>query len=147
MGGVGYYIVEGVVKLKLERKWLTTESTIGELTIEGDDQFKLYTLELPWLDNKSDVSCIPMGLYEVAMLPSYRFNHYMPTLLHVPKRSGVLIHVGNYPRDTQGCILIGMLRQANAVTDSRRAFDLLKEKMKVDEKMMLDIAYASDALD
>jgi len=37
------------------------DCTLGILTL---DDFKCWTLELPNLDNRKDISCIPEGVYE-----------------------------------------------------------------------------------
>lgn len=81
------------------------------------------TLELPWLENKRSVSCIPEGKYRVTKEkpiphddPStdedesggriYR-NYWHFRLHNVPGRSGILIHRGQVPSHSQGCILVG----------------------------------------
>lgn len=80
------------------------------------------TLELPWLDNKRSVSCIPEGKYKVTKEkpipkddPSTEvdesggriFRPYWHFRLHnVPKRSGILIHRGTEITHSQGCILV-----------------------------------------
>ncbi len=68
--------------------------------------FTCYTLELPWKDNARYVSCIPIGTYDVVKRCSQRFGHHFH-IRKVPDRSWILIHHGNYYRDTQGCILVG----------------------------------------
>lgn len=84
--------------------------TVGELT--------LHTLELPWKENKSNVSCIPQGGYRVRHQHSPAFRKNLYRLLDVPKRSGILIHAGNFAGDRSlglrtdllGCIALGMDR-------------------------------------
>jgi hypothetical protein len=85
---------------------------------------KLYTLELPWMDNDPETSCIPAGTYLCPLAWSDRYRQLMPRLLYVPKRTGILIHSGNYPGDTHGCILVGKSSTAYAVYDSRGAWAL-----------------------
>jgi hypothetical protein len=65
-----------------------------------------HTAELPWRDNQRNVSCIPPGRYEVKRRWSLKYkSHWI--LKNVPNRSYILIHVGNFMDDTQGCILVG----------------------------------------
>jgi len=108
--------------LKLQRITFTDKSTIGELTLNGD---KLcYTLELPVKDALPG-SAIPPGLYPVLDLPSPRFGRNVPHIEDIPNRSNILIHWGNYPTDTEGCILVGMTAETDFIGNSRKAFDLL----------------------
>ncbi len=39
------------------------EQTIGSLMMDGE--IFCYTLELPWRENRKNISCIPIGDYEV----------------------------------------------------------------------------------
>ena len=56
----------------LERTGSTDEGTFGTLTL-GDGQ-QLYTTELPWRDNATQVSCIPKGVYRCEAINSPRFG-------------------------------------------------------------------------
>jgi len=83
--------------------WCQDDCTLGRLSY-GD--FHCFTLELPWLGNKQNVSCIPAGTYQVTKYASPR--HGSVLLLHdVPNRSYIEIHAGNYTRQIKGCILPG----------------------------------------
>ena len=75
----------------------------------------IYTLELPWLDNKKGVSCIPTGTYpmEWTWSPRHKKEYWR---IYVPGRRGILIHRGNYLRDTSGCVLVGKRIFANSKT-------------------------------
>jgi len=68
-----------------------------------------HTLELPWLDNKRNVSCIPDGEYKTEFLEKSASGRYENVywVKDVPGRSQILIHAGNFTKDTHGCILIG----------------------------------------
>jgi hypothetical protein len=79
-----------------------------------------YSLELPWRDNRRNVSCIPSGRYGLSR--SFSSRHGSVFLLHgVPGRSEILIHTGNYVGDTEGCILPGLDINAVGVVYSRVA--------------------------
>lgn len=95
--------------MTLRRTRFQDKQTTGILqirTFTNSVIFTCHTLELPWLDNKQQVSCIPMGTYDVVKRYSQRFDNHFH-VRKVPNRSWILIHYGNYYRDTQGCILVG----------------------------------------
>ncbi len=83
---------------------LLPDRTLG---IGEYEDFSFCTLELPWRFNQKNKSCIPSGTYEcVKIKDHYRFGKciYIPD---VPDRSEIFVHVGNFTRDIQGCILVG----------------------------------------
>lgn len=65
-----------------------------------------YSLELPWKDNKRNISCIPKGTYKCTLYNSTKFGKVYK-VLDVHGRTGILIHVGNYNSQIKGCILLG----------------------------------------
>jgi len=97
------------MKVTITRSKLEDAQTLGTLVLTNDEGKKLFnckTLELPWLNNKRNESCIPLGNYKVVARQSARYNkHYH--IQDVPGRSFVLIHIGNYYTQTKGCILVG----------------------------------------
>lgn len=81
------------------------KQVIGSLTT---DTFSCVSLELPWKDNKHNVSCIPKGTYQWERLessPSFDYPHLW--IKDVPNRSYIKIHAGNYVDNTLGCVLVG----------------------------------------
>lgn len=71
------------------------------------------TLELPWIENKPDVSCIPTGNYPATLKPFHNLMRYL--LQSVFGRTAIFIHDGNYATgkkiDTEGCIILGSALQ------------------------------------
>ena len=53
----------------------------------------------------------------------------MPYLIEVPYFEGVMIHTGNFPNHTQGCILVGYNTVRGLVLKSREAFDKIMERI------------------
>lgn len=120
------------MELVLTRKKLTGITTIGELTIDG--KFECYTLEdtyrpPPEVKVKGD-TCIPCGRYLVTIERSPRFQIDMPRLHDVPDFIGILMHTGNVPADTEGCILVGTTMGENRIDNSRLAFASLFLKLR-----------------
>lgn len=78
---------------------------------------KFVSLELPWLNNASSISCIPKGEYPCTYTRSNNAwigQSYI--LSNVPKRYGIRIHKGwwagtkqiyGYASDVEGCIIFG----------------------------------------
>lgn len=89
----------------LDRFKFVDDGTFGMLTDEGGNQL-CFTCELPWDDNKPDMSCIPNGTYECETYSSVKFPDVWK-LMNVPGRDNILIHNGNNEDDTHGCIIVG----------------------------------------
>jgi hypothetical protein len=93
------------------------------------------TLENPWLDNRHNVSCIPAKTYRcrVVVSPTYGLTF---EIADVEGRTHILFHWGNYPSNTDGCVLLGMSRAEDvpAVWRSREAHtEFMKILEGVDE--------------
>ena len=79
--------------------------------------FSRYTLELPWRNNHTNISCIPSGTYpaQIRVSPKYGIIYWVQD---VDGRTYILIHAGNWAGDvakelrthTYGCILLGTRR-------------------------------------
>jgi hypothetical protein len=100
-----------MVKVILSRKYGNYE-TLGTLIVFFDHEliFTCHTIELPWLNNAHNVSCIPEGIYDVEKYDSPNKGMVF-WIKDVPDRDGILIHKGNYATgkkvDTKGCVIVG----------------------------------------
>jgi hypothetical protein len=94
--------------------------TTGQLQVDGD--FLCYTLERPWADNAPNVSCIPLGAYDVRMAWSNHFQKDMPHIVGVPGRSDIMLHPLNFVWQTQGCVGLGDKENGYTLVDSADAF-------------------------
>ena len=65
------------------------------------------TLEPPDRDNRPNESRIPAGRYQLKPRKSEKFGEHI-IIEGVHGRSWILCHHGNFPTDTEGCILVGM---------------------------------------
>ncbi len=98
--------------------------TFGRLMLDG--ALFVYTLE-PSSDGPHPD--IPLGTYRIIINKSTRFNRMLPLIVDVPGRIGIRIHPGNTEQDTEGCILLGTVRTASMVKNSRAACDLFQAKI------------------
>lgn len=82
---------------------------------------------------KAGETAIPTGRYRIVLSvsPTLKDRSYakpyggrFPVLLGVPGFSGVMIHPGNTPTDTRGCILPGVLQgdKRGRIYDSQKAY-------------------------
>ncbi|MBS1565314.1 MAG: hypothetical protein JST39_13050, partial [Bacteroidetes bacterium] len=79
------------MELELRRTYLPG-GTNGEIISSGVRV--CYTIELPWLDNLPQVSCIPEGRYELKKRYSPKFKNHLQ-VANVPGRDYILIHPAN----------------------------------------------------
>ena len=126
------------MEITLERERLKEGFTLGKMLI--DKQFFCYTVEDKVRPEKiKAVTAIPYGRYKIIVNMSNRFKKNMPLLLDVPFFEGVRIHSGNTALDTEGCIIVGMVRTDDGVGMSRIAFTKLMEKLKGQNNIYLTI--------
>lgn len=95
------------MKAYLFRNYEEHQTTGRFILTENEDLlFKSYSLELPDLNNLRSHSCIPAGDYicKIEFSPSHGMCFHIQ---NVPGRDYILIHSGNYNKDTEGCILLG----------------------------------------
>lgn len=92
---------------------------------------------------RKGVTAIPTGRYRVTLdVKSPKFSQkkyektygfcggFLPRLINVPGFDGVLIHVGNTARDTEGCLLVGKNTKVGKILESRVTFVKLYERLK-----------------
>lgn len=135
------------MRLFLERYSHEEKQTIGKLYLLRDDGSVIndwHSLELPWLDNQRNISCIPKGIYKAKKHVSPRFSNSL-WIQDVPNRSEILIHLANYFNDLRGCIAIGVgLKDLNKdghidLFQSRKAINVLMLHLKDVDGIMLEI--------
>lgn len=81
--------------------------TFGTL-LEGGVPFAV-TLERPWINNKRNESCIPIGSYNCKKYYSSKHGSTFEILDVLNRGNGeaIIFHIGNLDDDSRGCILIG----------------------------------------
>lgn len=123
--------------IRVERFKFSEESTIGHLYV--NNKYECDTLEDTKRDEKVyGKTCIPEGLYEVnfrkdltPMTEKYRkkYSHFFSwhlELKNVENFTSIYIHIGNYPKDTEGCLLVGDYRgSGDMISHSTIAYESL----------------------
>ena len=130
------------MKLVLVRKTFLKDRTLGELYIEGTEYF-CDTLEphcIDWSKEKkvNGKTAIPEGRYKVKVGWSPKAGKNVPWLQKVPHFNGIQIHVGNFPKDTRGCILVGAAEK-NVLIDSKLVFYSLMNKLKFEKDIEIEV--------
>lgn len=85
----------------------TDKGTVSANLINtGDNTFNQfgYNIELPYLDNRRNVSCIPAGIYAFSKIVRPDGSEAIE-IMNVPNRTYILMHSGNFMKHTEGCIL------------------------------------------
>ena len=82
--------------------------------------FECDSIELPWLDNKNDISCIPAKTYTVVKRWSKKYKHHLH-ITNVEGRTWILIHPANKVNQLQGCIATGTTKEQGVLHQSKLA--------------------------
>lgn len=135
-------VAEPMKTVFLFRRWASGTEIMSSLHFEGNT---LYTMELPWKNNKSNISCIPSGEYICKFLKRSASGKYR-NVWHVPNvigRSGILLHNGNLVIHTKGCPLIGkkigVLGGRKAVLGSRSGLRQFNRTMGTEDFKLIII--------
>ena len=116
------------------------EGTNGELKL-----LVCNTIELPWLQNQRNVSCIPEGRYELRKRFIKKFGLHLLVVDVPADRSWILIHPANDTKtQLKGCIApVTQLTGPGKGRDSRLANEKLKaivlEALERKEKVFITI--------
>lgn len=128
--------------INLTRKFYFEDRTIGIMTFNFTQFYTLEDKDRGLEKGGQKIpkkTAIPKGTYKLTISWSNRFHNYMPHILDVPQFTGIRIHAGNRPEDTEGCILIGKKydERFQEIRESRGAFrefmKLLREALKTQE--------------
>lgn len=107
--------------LTLMRKPANDGVVIGVLKVRG---YTFYTLE-------DEAHLIPKGNYRLSIYKSPKFKVRVIRVEGVFNRADIEIHPGNFKKDSQGCLLIGLSHTDRSVVASqaalRRLLPLLTE--------------------
>jgi len=110
------------------RRWYQDDCVVGRLTF---NDFECFTLELPDLGNKRNISCIPEGTYLAKKRFSPSKQEAVIEYINVPDRTYIQIHKGNFTSQLLGCQAVGDgIKWVNNddvldVTNSKQTFNKL----------------------
>lgn len=153
--------------VRIDRRYKLQGYTIGNLyvdgvafcdTLEDTDRGLMQGMSADYIRKvkaaHKGATAIPRGRYEVtlsvtspkfAAKSAYQFcGGKLPRLLNVTGYDGVLIHIGNTPSDTEGCVLVGRNTVKGKVLESTATFRALYARMKAaaerGERITIEIA-------
>lgn len=119
--------------IRVDRTWSNRDATISRVYING--KFVCHGLEDEYrADKVPGETRIPAGEYDVTLRTVGGFHgrysrmfgarhHGMLWVRDVPGFEFILLHIGNYERDTDGCLLLGKADyQAGTVWQSKKTY-------------------------
>ena len=125
VSSVNYLAQDRGKTIVYERTTETDESTIGNFNIPGTD-IEGYFLEPPGpsTTTPNQNRRIPEGTYNLEWNTGSKYPDALRLYNdEVPRSRAILIHKGNYPTDTLGCLLPGSSSSTNFVGSSRPIFE------------------------
>lgn len=130
-----------MITLKIKRFKEIVDGTIGKFCLLSSENVELlsgYTLEPAGEDTlkAGQDKRIPQGRYHATWkIYSPKFKRHLPTLFNdeVNKARRILIHSGNIPDHTSGCILLGGNYTNGGVWNSRDTFAKFEAIVKRDD--------------
>ena len=126
----------------LHRTDFTPDGIFGTFTFDGDDAPFGVTLEHAYQLDDAWVPKVPPGTYKCVLGQHYLHSGPVTTfeIMGVAGHSGILCcHVGNYNKDSDGCVLIGDAREGNMITNSRDAFERYMARLVGVDEFMLEV--------
>lgn len=112
-------------------RWYRQDCTLATLTFKS---FQCFVLELPWKNNRVNVSCIPEGVYKAKKRMSPGKGYLVIEYLNIPNRTFIQIHRGAFTRHSQGCQLVGKgisFIDGDTIPDVYKSEETLNELLKL----------------
>lgn len=113
------------MEIEIYRKY-APKGTNGTLKVDSEEL--CFTIELPWKENKTGISCIPEGKYEVKKRFSEKYGKHL-IVCNVPDRELILFHPANNAiTELRGCISpVSKITGDGTGILSRLAFNKLRD--------------------
>lgn len=132
------------MNIELHRKFFKDTYTIGRVFIDGIyfcDSLEDKVRDLKDINHDGDFddpgegkiygqTAIPCGKYKVGLYWWKKHQRFVPILKSVPGFTGILIHSGATPKDTEGCILVGQNKEKGRLTNSPYYATTITQKVK-----------------
>lgn len=144
-----------IVEITLSRGHDSGESTVGIISTKNK---AFVSLEDTHRDIKvAGKTCIPKGRYEIKFREvlsgltrkyqsQFDWFEYHLMLQNVPNFNYVYMHIGNYPKNTDGCILVARTldtSREDMIQNSRQSFKefyiLISDHLKLGNKVFITI--------
>jgi Family of unknown function (DUF5675) len=126
-----------VSNMKLQRTRYTADGIFGWL-LDSSGNGTAHTLEHSY-DLKPK---LPAGTYK-CVRGKHQLHGGIPfetfEVTGVAGHSGILFHVGNYNKDSDGCILLGAGTLPGMITNSRLAFALFMDSLRGINEFTLEV--------
>jgi hypothetical protein len=143
------------MNIELHRKFFKDTYTIGRIFIDGIyfcDSLEDKVRDLKDINHDGDFTdegegkiygqtAIPCGKYKIGLYWWKKHQRFVPILKSVPGFTGILIHSGATPKDTEGCILVGQNKERGRLTNSPYYATVITQKVKetIDRKELIFI--------
>lgn len=141
------------MELLLDRKYLKSNYTIGNLYINGKYYCNILEDTVRDINKNGTFDCgefkisghtaIPYGEYEIQVTYSPKFKRKLPLLLNVKHFEGIRIHRGNTQEDSSGCLIPGENSKRGMVLNSTKyeleLTNLIENANKKGEKVIIKI--------
>jgi len=139
-------------EVSLERLGSGPWGVFGKMSVwdDGELLYDCLTLENRWFENKKKLSCIPDGRYDLRLRASSIVKRTSGgefkkgwEVCDVPNRTFIMIHPGNWEKDTEGCILVGksygVIAGRPGVSNSRDTFKELMDTLLTNDEWSIRI--------
>ena len=128
------------MRLRLERKYLGPENTIGHLYLNGIRLCEMIEDKVRDVNEDGDLddegeekvygeTAIPYGYYHMDLTMSPKFKRLLPIIVNVRHFEGIRIHRGNTASDSHGCLLPGENKEKGKVINSTKYEMIIIEEM------------------
>ena len=124
--------------IKITRDKQDINQTLGVCVVYDECDMPIFSalsLERGWRENKKNVSCVPLGSYDVVLEYSPRFDMHLWELKDVQDRSECKFHSANFWYQLNGCIALGN-RLADINNDGYNDVLSSKQTMKAFHKAL-----------